>query len=231
MSGAATSIDDSHTGKGWESAAMCKGPDSRDPAQRSALSGRKRAFDIVLAAAAILLFLPLLVTIALAIRLDGPGPAVFRQRRTGLNGNIFTIYKFRTMRVESEDGSTRQATRDDDRVTRIGSLLRKLSLDELPQLLNVLQGDMSIVGPRPHAIAHDDYFAARVPAYAARFRARPGLTGFAQVNGLRGEVQELRCMADRIAADQAYIQEWSFALDIMIILRTVPLLLIDPKAY
>ena len=90
---------------------------------------------------------------------------------------------------------------------------------------------MSIVGPRPHAIAHDEYFAVRVPAYATRFRARPGLTGFAQVNGLRGEIQELRCMADRIAADQAYIQEWSFALDIMIILRTVPLLLSDPKAY
>lgn len=203
------------------------GPELHHPAS----SASKRILDVVTAGLAILLFLPLLCVLALAIRIESNGPAIFRQRRTGLNGQVFTIYKLRTMRVSEDGGLVRQATQGDARVTAIGAILRKLSLDELPQLFNVLKGDMSIVGPRPHAIAHDDYFAARVPGYARRFRARPGLTGYAQVNGFRGEVRDLQCMADRIAADTAYIQEWSFALDVLIVLKTIPLLLRDPRAY
>jgi lipopolysaccharide/colanic/teichoic acid biosynthesis glycosyltransferase len=113
----------------------------------------------------------------------------------------------------------------------VGALLRKLSIDELPQLWNVLKGDMSIVGPRPHALAHDEYYGALIPTYAARFRAKPGLTGYAQVNGFRGEIRDTRCMSDRVAADNSYIEEWSPALDMAILLRTVPLIFKDPRAY
>ena len=168
-------------------------------------SSSKRLFDIAVASLAVLLLLPFLCLLALAIRMETPGPAVFRQRRTGLNGRIFTIYKLRTMTVAEDGPYVRQATRGDCRVTQLGAALRKLSLDELPQLLNVLKGDMSIVGPRPHALSHDNYYGARVADYAHRFRARPGLTGYAQVNGLRGELQGLQCMSDRVAADRAWL--------------------------
>jgi putative colanic acid biosynthesis UDP-glucose lipid carrier transferase len=191
----------------------------------------KRAVDILGAALALLLFLPLLCCIALAVRLESPGPVIFKQRRTGHHGRIFTIYKFRTMTVTEDSGNVRQATRNDARVTAIGSLLRKLSLDELPQCLNILKGDMSIVGPRPHALAHDDYYGERIPTYADRFRARPGLTGLAQVNGLRGEIQDLRAMRDRIAADNLYIESWSLGLDIAILAKTALIIFRDPQAY
>jgi putative colanic acid biosynthesis UDP-glucose lipid carrier transferase len=135
------------------------------------------------------------------------------------------------MTVAEDSGQIRQATRNDDRVTAVGALLRKLSIDELPQLWNVIRGDMSIVGPRPHALAHDDYYGALIPTYAARFRARPGLTGYAQVNGFRGEISDVRCMSDRVAADNSYIEEWSLALDVAILLKTVPLIFRDPNAY
>lgn len=196
-----------------------------------ATSRRKRAFDIAMALGALLVFLPLLLTIAVLVRLESKGPALFRQRRTGLHGVVFTVYKFRTMTV-AEDGETvRQATRDDKRVTALGAVLRKLSLDELPQLLNVLRGDMSLIGPRPHAVAHDEMWGQQVPGYDRRFRARPGLTGYAAVCGFRGEVKELQAIIDRVEADNEYVDTWSFALDMKIVWRTLPLIFGDSRAY
>jgi putative colanic acid biosynthesis UDP-glucose lipid carrier transferase len=191
----------------------------------------KRLTDIMVAGFALLLFLPLLLIVMLVIRLESPGHAIFRQRRTGYRGQVFTIYKFRTMTVTEDCAKVRQATRNDARVTAVGALLRKLSIDELPQLWNVLKGDMSIVGPRPHALAHDEYYGGMNPTYAARFRAKPGLTGYAQVNGFRGEIRDTRCMSDRVAADNSYIEAWSPALDMAILMRTLPLIFRDPRAY
>ena len=191
----------------------------------------KRLTDIMVAGFALLLFLPLLLIVMLVIRLESPGHAIFRQRRTGYRGQVFTIYKFRTMTVTEDCAKVRQATRNDARVTAVGALLRKLSIDELPQLWNVLKGDMSIVGPRPHALAHDEYYGGLIPTYAARFRAKPGLTGYAQVNGFRGEIRDTRCMSDRVAADNSYIEAWSPALDMAILMRTLPLIFRDPRAY
>jgi exopolysaccharide biosynthesis polyprenyl glycosylphosphotransferase len=198
---------------------------------RIAESGAKRALDILGAAIALLIFLPLLLTIALTVRLESGGPVIFRQRRTGHMGRTFTIYKFRTMTVVEDNGDVRHATRNDARVTAIGGLLRRLSLDELPQFLNVLRGDMSLVGPRPHALAHDTYYGELIPTYADRFRAKPGLTGLAQVNGLRGEITDLRCMRDRVAADNLYIESWSLGLDIAILAKTALVIFRDPQAY
>jgi len=196
-----------------------------------ATSRAKRTFDVLVACFALLLFLPLLLTVAMMIRLESPGPAIFRQRRTGYQGRIFIIYKFRTMTVTEDGGQIRQATKDDKRVTAIGAVLRKLSIDELPQLWNVLKGDMSIIGPRPHALSHDELYGDLIPTYVARFRCRPGLTGYAQVNGLRGEIEDTRGMSERVAADNSYIDDWSFALDMVILVRTVPLIFSDPNAY
>ena len=196
-----------------------------------ASSGFKRFLDIVIAAFALFLFLPLLSLVMVLIRLESPGPAIFRQRRTGYRGQVFTILKFRTMTVMEDCGAVRHATKDDVRVTEIGALLRKLSIDELPQLWNVLKGDMSIVGPRPHALAHDEYYGALIPTYSARFRAKPGLTGYAQVNGFRGEIHDTRSMSDRVAADNSYIDAWSPSLDLAILAKTIPLIFKDPRAY
>ncbi|RAK65363.1 sugar transferase [Phenylobacterium kunshanense] len=198
---------------------------------RVARSRRKRAFDIVVSGLALLAFLPLLVVIGTAIWMESEGPILFRQQRTGLNGRPFRIYKFRTMRVTEDGADLRQAVRGDSRVTPLGSLLRKLSLDELPQLLNVLKGEMSIVGPRPHALAHDQQWSERVPDYAARFRARPGLTGQAQVMGYRGEVANDEGLLKRIEADNAYIDGWTFSRDLALVARTVPLLFGDAQAF
>jgi lipopolysaccharide/colanic/teichoic acid biosynthesis glycosyltransferase len=194
-------------------------------------SPSKRLLDIGVAALALLLLAPLLVLVAIAVRLDSRGPALFRQRRTGLNARPFEILKFRSMRVQEDGDDVRQATRSDSRVTRVGAVIRALSIDELPQLINILRGDMSLVGPRPHALSHDELWARSVSGYARRFRARPGLTGFAQVKGLRGEVRTLDDVRARIDADNNYIDGWSFGLDLAIILRTVPLLFHDPQAY
>lgn len=191
----------------------------------------KRGVDIAGALFALLVFLPLLLCIAMAVRLESGGPVIFKQRRTGHCGRIFTIYKFRTMTVAEDSGNVRQATRDDARVTAIGAVLRKLSLDELPQFLNVLKGDMSLVGPRPHALAHDEHYGNLIPAYADRFRAKPGLTGLAQVNGLRGEILNLHGMRDRIVADNLYIDSWSLGLDLAILAKTVMIIFRDPQAY
>jgi len=197
----------------------------------AARSVGKRLIDIVGAAVALLVFLPLMATIALAISLESRGPVIFRQRRTGHGGRIFTIFKFRTMTVTEDCSEVRQATRGDQRVTAIGAVLRKLSLDELPQFLNILQGDMSLVGPRPHALAHDEYYGQRIASYDDRFRTKPGLTGLAQINGLRGEIHDLRGMRDRIDADNLYIDTWSLGLDIAILAKTAIIIFRDPQAY
>ena len=207
---------------------------STSPAPTScavATSLRKRAFDIILSLGALLLFLPLMLTIAVLVRIESHGPALFRQRRTGLNGEVFTVFKFRTMTV-AEDGETvRQATRGDSRVTPLGAILRRFSLDELPQFLNVLRGEMSLIGPRPHALAHDEAWSQQAPGYDLRFRARPGLTGYAAIRGYRGEVKDLRDIVDRIDADNEYIETWSFTLDLKIAWRTLPLIFSDTRAY
>ena len=207
-------------------------PVAADPVLMAvAVSRRKRAFDILMSFGALLVFLPLLLTIAMLIRLESPGHALFRQRRTGLNGAIFTVFKFRTMTVAEDGDAVRQATQNDTRVTALGAVLRKVSLDELPQLLNVLRGEMSLIGPRPHAVAHDEAWGQQVPGYARRFRARPGLTGYAAVCGFRGEVKELQAIVDRIESDNEYIDTWSFGLDLRIVWRTLPLIFMDTRAY
>ncbi len=176
-------------------------------------------------------FAPVLLLTALLIKLESPGPALFRQTRGGLNGRLFTIYKLRSMRCEENGPSVVQAQRGDDRITRIGKLIRMASVDELPQLLNVLKGDMSLVGPRPHAQAHDDYYGALIPSYKQRFQARPGLTGLAQIRGLRGATGDVDEMSQRIKADIDYIDNWSLLSDIRIMLLTVPHLLLAENAY
>lgn len=191
----------------------------------------KRAFDLLAALGAMMLFLPLLITIGIIVRLETPGPALFRQRRTGLGGKVFTVFKFRTMTVAEDGDVIRQATRGDARLTTIGRVLRKFSLDELPQILNVLRGEMSLIGPRPHALAHDETWSKLVPGYSQRFRARPGLSGYAQVCGYRGEVADLASLRARVEADNEYIDTWSLLLDVKIVLRTVPLIFTDTRAY
>ena len=207
-------------------------PTLRRAAWRQGLSqSLKRLFDIATAGSILLFLLPAFCLIALAIALDSKGPIFFRQRRTGLHGQPFTIYKFRSMKVLEDGADIRHATRDDDRVTRVGGFLRETSLDELPQLLNVLKGDMAMVGPRPHALAHDRHYGTLLPAYGGRFAVRPGLTGLAQIRGLRGEIRQLSCMADRVQADVEYAANWSFRHDLWIVMMTVPLLLKRVNAY
>ncbi len=176
--------------------------------------------DVVLGCLAILVSAPILIIAAIAIKLDSPGPVIFRQRRNGLNGVPFVIFKFRTMTVMEEGANFRQVRRGDSRVTRIGLLLRQSSIDELPQLFNVLKGDMSLVGPRPHPLALDDEFRNKISTYGCRFHAVPGITGWAQVNGLRGETSRFEQMSGRVAHDLWYIENWSFGLDIYIIIKT-----------
>jgi len=190
----------------------------------------KRLLDVVIAFALLLLVLPVLLLLCLIIRLESRGPSLFGQKRRGLNGKPFTILKLRTMRLSKPDG-VKQATRDDDRITWTGKILRRTSIDELPQLLNVLWGHMSLVGPRPHAVEHDDAHSAVIPNYHLRFRARPGLTGLAQISGLRGEVKTPECIARRIEADNIYIDRWSHWQDFKIIMMTIPHLLLTRQAY
>jgi lipopolysaccharide/colanic/teichoic acid biosynthesis glycosyltransferase len=162
----------------------------------------------------------LLAVVSLAIKLDSSGPVVFRQHRKGFNGRSFEILKFRTMTVLENGGAIRQARRKDKRVTRMGRLLRATSIDELPQLINVLRGEMSIVGPRPHALAHDDEYATSIANYAFRHHVKPGITGWAQVNGYRGETSEIELMKKRIDLDLWYVNNWNFLLDLWVIIRT-----------
>lgn len=196
-----------------------------------AFSARKRLFDIAISLILLMLFLPLLLAAIISIKLDSRGPVFFRQRRTGLNGKVFTILKLRTMLVLEDAQGLKQATRNDDRVTRLGALLRQTSLDELPQLTNVLRGDMSIVGPRPHAIAHDVYYGGNISHYPLRFRVRPGLTGLAQIRGFRGETKNIKEMSRRVTVDNFYIENWSLMLDVAILFNTARIFLIDRRAY
>ncbi|PIB94241.1 exopolysaccharide biosynthesis protein [Caulobacter sp. FWC2] len=206
-------------------------PKLHDPLPKVATDPYKRAFDIVSSGLLLLLFAPLLLLAALLIKLESPGPALFRQMRGGLGGAKFQILKLRTMRCREDGPELIQAQRGDDRVTRIGRLLRASSIDELPQLLNVLRGDMSLVGPRPHAAAHDDYYGTHIPDYHARYQARPGLTGWAQVKGLRGGTDTVDAMRKRVEADIDYIRTWSILKDAQIVLLTIPSLLIAENAY
>ena len=181
----------------------------------------KRTIDLIGASVGLLLLLPLLLLTALLIKLDSTGPVLFSQRRSGFNGRLFRIFKFRTMTVLEDGPEIRQATRDDPRVTRVGRWLRRSNIDELPQLFNVLRGDMSLVGPRPHAAAHDCDYEQQIAAYGFRYQLKPGITGWAQLNGYRGETRTLDLMLKRIEHDLWYIKNWSFWLDLKILVRTV----------
>ena len=185
------------------------------------LSATKFFLDIIISIILFLCLAPLLALIALLILIDSPGPVLFRQTRTGLDGKQFQIYKFRTMIVQENGEVVRQVTKDDARITRIGRLLRKTSTDELPQLLNVIKGEMSLVGPRPHALAHDEYYAQRILDYRRRFAVKPGITGWAQVNGARGATPRLADMERRVEFDIWYIQNANLRLDFEILLRTI----------
>jgi putative colanic acid biosynthesis UDP-glucose lipid carrier transferase len=177
------------------------------------------------------MLLPVMLAIAIAIKLTSPGPAIFKQRRYGLDGEEIIVYKFRSMTVAEDGAKVTQATRDDKRVTRIGAFLRRSSLDELPQFFNVLQGRMSIVGPRPHAVAHNELYRKQIKGYMLRHKVRPGITGWAQVNGFRGETETLDKMEARISYDLDYLRRWSLALDLWIIMRTIKVALKRDNAY
>ncbi|PNG27610.1 undecaprenyl-phosphate glucose phosphotransferase [Methylocella silvestris] len=182
--------------------------------------GIKRTLDIVCSSIGIVLLSPLFVMIAILIKLDSKGPVIFKQRRNGFNARQFQIYKFRSMTVQEDGDKIVQARRNDRRVTRVGQFLRQSSMDELPQLFNVLKGDMSLVGPRPHALAHDNEYKVLIAKYAFRHHVKPGITGWAQCNGLRGETGQLEQMIERVKLDLWYVNHWSIALDINILLRT-----------
>lgn len=191
----------------------------------------KRSLDCFLAVTGLFLLLPILFGIAIGVKLSSPGPVLYRQKRTGLNGKVFTIYKFRTMKVESNCQAFKQATKNDPRVTRFGSFLRKTSLDELPQLLNVLQGRMALVGPRPHAVEHNGQFVDKIESYDERHSVLPGITGWAQVNGHRGETDTLDKMEGRVALDLYYRKNWTLRFDIEILWKTVTSGFRSDKAY
>ncbi|MFM7531606.1 MAG: undecaprenyl-phosphate glucose phosphotransferase [Rubrivivax sp.] len=191
----------------------------------------KRLSDLVIASLIVLLIAPLLAVLALGVKLSSPGPVIFRQRRSGLDGEEIVVYKFRSMRTMEDGARVRQATRDDPRITPFGAFLRRTSLDELPQFINVLQGRMSIVGPRPHALAHNEQYRELVRAYMVRHKVRPGITGWAQINGLRGETDTIDKMRARVEYDLQYLRNWSLRLDLQIIARTVKLVFFDRSAY
>jgi Undecaprenyl-phosphate glucose phosphotransferase len=192
--------------------------------QRAPLSGIeqavKRAMDLAIGSLALIFFMPIMALTALAIKLDGPGPVLFLQNRRGFSGRQFVMLKFRTMTVQENGSTVTQATRNDPRVTKIGRLLRAASIDELPQLINVIRGEMSLVGPRPHALAHDNYFENLLQDYAFRHHVKPGMTGWAQVNGLRGATPSVEQIAGRVEMDLWYINNWSLWFDIQILIKT-----------
>ena len=189
--------------------------------------GLKRAADFVAAALGLVALGPLLVFLAILIKLESPGPALFKQRRYGFNQEPFKIYKFRSMNVAEDDRNVQQARRDDPRITAVGAFLRRWNLDELPQLFNVLRGDMSLVGPRPHALAHDQQYERTIALYARRHNVKPGITGWAQVNGHRGEISAEHKIRERIEHDLSYIDHWSMTFDLKILFLT----LFSAKAY
>lgn len=191
----------------------------------------KRLSDIVLSILILALISPLLLIISIAIKLSSPGPVIFKQRRYGLDGREITVYKFRSMSALDDGAVIKQAQKNDQRITPLGAFLRKNSLDELPQFVNVLQGSMSIVGPRPHAVAHNEIYRKLIKGYMSRHKVKPGITGWAQVNGLRGETKTLDKMKVRIDYDLDYLRNWSLQLDLYIILKTILVVLRDQNAH
>ena len=189
----------------------------------------KELMERTLAALAIVALSPLLIGAAIAVKMSSPGPVLFKQNRHGCNGEVIKVWKFRSMRVH-DDSEVRQATRTDDRITRVGAFLRRSSIDELPQLFNVLFGEMALVGPRPHAVTHNLYYTGKVEAYMARHRLKPGITGLAQITGHRGETETLEKMQQRVAQDLNYINQWSLWLDIKILVKT-PFTLFSKNIY
>jgi len=191
----------------------------------------KRTSDLVLASAILVLTAPLAAAIALGVKLSSPGSVLFRQRRYGVDGREIVVYKFRTMTCLEDGDVVRQVTRDDPRTTRFGAFLRRYSLDELPQLVNVIQGRMSVVGPRPHAVAHNELYRKLIRGYMIRHKVRPGITGLAQVRGLRGETESIEKMCARVECDLEYLRHWSLLLDLRIVLRTIVVVLKRDNAY
>ena len=191
----------------------------------------KRISDIIIASVVLVLLAPLLLAIAIGVKLSSPGPVIFMQRRNGLDGEEIIVYKFRSMTTQDDGPVVKQATKDDPRITPFGAFLRRTSLDELPQFINVLQGQMSIVGPRPHAVAHNDMYRELIKAYMVRHKVKPGITGWAQVNGFRGETETVEKMRGRVEYDLEYLRNWSLALDLQIIARTARLVLFDRNAH
>jgi exopolysaccharide biosynthesis polyprenyl glycosylphosphotransferase len=191
----------------------------------------KRLLDVAVSALLLVALAPLFLVTVLAVRLDSPGPVVFRQWRVGLDGKPFRIWKFRTLSVVEDGDNISQVTRADPRVTCVGRFLRRTSIDELPQLINVLRGDMSLVGPRPHARAHDRYYVAQIENYALRHCVKPGITGWAQVNGLRGETATLEGMRRRVGFDLRYVRQACLALDLRILLATPGAVLLGRNAW
>ena len=191
----------------------------------------KRLSDIVIASALLCLLLPVLVVVLIGVKLSSPGPILFNQRRYGLDGQEIIIYKFRSMTVAENGSSVVQVTMNDARVTRFGRFIRKTSLDELPQFVNVLQGRMSVVGPRPHAVTHNEMYRKLIKGYMIRHKVKPGITGWAQVNGFRGETKTIESMKSRIDYDLSYLKKWSLSLDLIIIFKTIFLVFKDTKAY
>ncbi len=191
----------------------------------------KRTSDIVLSLLILALISPLLAAIAIGVKRSSPGPVLFRQRRYGLDGKEIVVYKFRSMTVQEDGKVVKQATRNDQRITKFGGFLRRTSLDELPQFINVLQGRMSIVGPRPHAVSHNETYRKLIKGYMVRHKVKPGITGWAQVNGYRGETETLDKMQKRIEYDLEYLRTWSLGLDLWIIVKTVAVVFSDRNAY
>jgi putative colanic acid biosynthesis UDP-glucose lipid carrier transferase len=191
----------------------------------------KRVSDVVLSLLILALIAPLMLAIAIGVKRSSPGPILFKQRRYGADGKEILVYKFRSMSVCEDGDRIVQATRNDQRVTRLGGFLRRSSLDELPQFINVLQGRMSIVGPRPHAVAHNELYRKLVNGYMVRHKVKPGITGWAQVNGYRGETDTVDKMQKRIEYDLDYLRNWSLGMDLWIILKTVGVVLKDRHAY
>ncbi len=191
----------------------------------------KEIFDRIFALIALILLMPLFLVIAIGIKLSSPGPILFRQPRLGLNGKKILVYKFRSMKLHQDNGRVAQATRDDPRVTRFGHFLRRTSLDELPQFFNVIAGDMSVVGPRPHALQHNDKYKDLLDTYMLRHRVKPGITGWAQIHGYRGETDTVEKMRKRVQFDLYYIKNWSFLMDMKIILWTTFKGWTNPNAY
>jgi len=191
----------------------------------------KTVSDLVIAAFILVLISPLLLALAIGVKLSSPGPAIFKQRRNGLDGEEIVIYKFRSMRAQDDGSVVAQATKGDPRITPFGAFLRRTSLDELPQFINVLQGRMSVVGPRPHAVAHNEQYRQLIKAYMVRHKVKPGITGWAQIHGHRGETETIEKMQARVEYDLEYLRNWSLGLDLQIIARTIKLVFFDRQAY